>query len=155
MLKLTLRTAAFLTALALFPVTASAAGKTETLRFYSKTEALVLTRADGTVIDHGPYPEAAAGDTLDIYASDFAGNHKRHAKRATASEHVRCTFTSASPEPSCESHVAIGGSLLIFHGYPGTVVAGSGRYLGATGRVVSNKEVGEGSDIVAKIRLKG
>jgi hypothetical protein len=153
MLNLTLRTAALLAALALFPVTASAAGKTETLRFYSKTQALVLTHADGTVIDKAPVPEPAAGDTLDIYAVDYVGNHKRHAKRPTASEHVRCSFTSASPEPSCESHVAIGGSLLIFHGFPGTLVAGSGRYLGATGRVISNQEVSGGNDVVARIHL--
>src|SRR4051812_25983609 len=153
MLNLTLRTAAFFSALALVPVTASAAGRTETLRVYSKTQALVLTRADGTVIDKAPFPEAAAGDTLDIYAVDYAGNHKRHARRAMGSEHVRCSFTSASPEPSCESHVAIGGSLLIFHGFPGTLVAGTGRYLGATGHVTSNKEVAGGSDVVARVQL--
>jgi len=42
-----------------------------------------------------PYPEAVAGDTLDIYAVDYAGNHSKHAKRPTASEHVACRFTGA------------------------------------------------------------
>jgi anti-sigma regulatory factor (Ser/Thr protein kinase) len=42
-------------------------------------------------------PEATAGDTLDIYAVDYVGTHKRHAKRATGSEHVRCTLTAPRP----------------------------------------------------------
>lgn len=118
---------------------ASAAGKTETLRVFSKTDKLVLTHADGTVVETAPFPEAVAADRLDIYASDFAGNHAKHAKVATGSEHVVCTFTAASPEPDCISHVALGGSLLIFRGFPGTLIGGAGRYLGATGKVLSNK----------------
>ena len=77
----------------------------------------------------------------------------KHAKQATGSEHVQCLFTAASPEPDCVSHVALGGSLLVFQGSPAKVVGGAGRYLGATGRVLSNKTVGDSndSDVVAKI----
>ncbi len=56
-------------------------------------------------------------------------------------------------EPNCESQVAIGGSLLIFGGNPGTLIDGTGRYQGATGRVISSREVRGGSDIVARIHL--
>jgi hypothetical protein len=42
--------------------------------------------------------------------------------------------------------------MLIFAGDPGTVVGGTGRYLHATGRVISSKEVKGGDDVVAKIR---
>jgi hypothetical protein len=143
--------AAVATAAALFPASASA--KTETLRFFSETKALVLTHADGTVVDRPPYPDTVAGDTLDIYAVDYAGTHRRHTKRPTASEHVRCVF-GTSPEPDCESHVALGGSLMIFRGNPATLVAGTNRYAGASGRVLSSKEVPGGSDIVARIRLR-
>ena len=156
MLTHTLRTVAITAALALVPAaSASAAGKTETLRFFSKVDKLTLTHADGTVVTD-PSAQAVAGDRLDVFASDFAGNHKRHAKRSTASEHVVCMFTAASPEPDCTAHVAIGGSMLIFQGYPGTVVGGSGRYLGATGKVISTTPVGNSndSDVVAKITLR-
>jgi hypothetical protein len=156
MLNHTLRTAAVVAALALIPAaSASAAGKTETLRFFSKTDQLTLTHADGTVATDLSGPPVA-GDRLDIYASDFAGNHKQHAKKATGSEHVVCLFNAASPEPDCTSHVALGGSLLIFHGDPAVVIGGAGKYLGATGRVVSNKTVGDSndSDVVAKITLR-
>ena len=132
----------------LVPAPALATAKTETLRFYSKTESLVLTRADGTVIDKAPYPDVAAGDVLDVYASDFAGNHRRHAAQPSGSEHVRCTF-GTSPEPDCWSHVALGNSLLVFHGQD--LVAGSNRYRGATGRVLSSKEVEGGSDVVVRV----
>ena len=139
-------------AAACFPPSALAAGKTETLRFFSQTQSLVLTHADGTVVDHAPYPAPVAGDTLDVFAIDFAGDHRRHAKRFSGSEHVRCSFGAASPEPDCTSHVALGGSLMVFHG--STLIAGTGRFLGATGRSLSNKEVEGGSDEVARIRLR-
>jgi hypothetical protein len=113
---------------------------------------VTLTHADGTVVTD-PSTEPVAGDRLDIYASDFAGNHKQHAKKSTASEHTQCQFTAASPEPDCVSHVAIGGSLLVFTGDPAKLIGGAGRYLGATGRVISNKTIGgsNDSDVVAKI----
>src|SRR3954452_13627233 len=113
MLNHPLRTAAVAAVLTLVPA-ASASAKTETMRFFSKVDKLTLTHADGTVVDT-PAGPPVAGDRLDVYASDFAGNHRKHAQKATASEHVVCTFSSA-PEPDCTSHVAIGGSLLIFKG---------------------------------------
>jgi hypothetical protein len=147
---------ASLAAAALVPAVASAGGggKTQTLRFFDKTQSLILTRADGTVIDHAPYPEAAPGDTLDIFTVDFAGDHKRHAARYSGSAHVRCVFGTG--EPTCVSHVAIGNSQLIFEGNPGTIVGGTGRFLGATGRVISSKELpGDvGADVVVKVRLR-
>src|SRR5690349_8364615 len=97
----------------LFPATASA--KSMTLRYFDKPTDLVLTQADGTVIDHPPYPDVAPGDTLDIYSLDYAGNHKKHAKTASASSHTRCVF-SGPGEPACEANVAIGGALLFFKG---------------------------------------
>jgi hypothetical protein len=149
----TLRAALVAAALILVPA-ASASAKTETLRFFSKTEKVTLIKADGTEVQPGPGVVPAAGDRLEIFASDFVGNHRKHAKKATGSEHVVCTFSTA-PEPDCISHVAIGGSLLIFRGAPGTLIGGAGKYLGATGRVISSKEVpgSNDSDVVAKIKL--
>ena len=125
--------------------------KTETLRFFDKTTLITMTTADGKVIDKPPFPDAKPGDALDVYSLDFVGNHRHHAKRWTASAHVHCVFGTG--EPDCVGHTAVGGSLLVFHGFPGTLVAGTGRYAGASGRVLKNKEVQGGSDIVAKIRL--
>jgi hypothetical protein len=123
----------------------------QTLRLFDKPTSIQLTTAGGKVIDKPPYPDPKAGDVLDVYSLDFAGNHKRHSKRFVGSAHLRCEFGAGAPD--CVSHTAIGGSLLIFSGNPGTLTAGTGRYAGATGRVVKNKEVKGGSDIVARIRL--
>jgi hypothetical protein len=133
---------------------ASASAKTETLRFYSKMDKLTLIKADGTQVQPGPDTQPAPGDRLEIFASDFAGTHRKHAKQATGSEHVVCTFSQA-PDPDCISHVALGGSLLIFRGAPGTVIGGAGKYLGASGRVLSSKQIPgtEDSDVVAKVKL--
>jgi hypothetical protein len=149
--------AAALCAVALWPGAGQAAGKsrTETLRVFEKPVALSLTHSDGTVVRHAPYPEAKAGDVLDVYALDYVGNHRKHEKRASMSSHLRCTFGDAGP-PTCESHVAIGGALLVFKG--DKLVAGTGRYQHATGRVLSNKTIDEKSntsDIVVRINLGG
>jgi hypothetical protein len=155
MLTHSLRAAVVAAVLLVPAASASAAGKTQTLHYFSRIDKLTLTHADGTVVDN-PTVEPVAGDRLDVYSSDFAGSHAKHEKKASASDHVVCTFVAASPEPDCVSHVAIGGSMLIFQGDPGTVIGGTGRFLGATGRIVSSKTVGNtnDSDIVARVTLR-
>ncbi len=138
-------------ALALAPAPGHATGRTETLRFFSQTTSLTLTRADGTVV-RGP-AEPQPGDVLDVTSRLYRGDHRRHARRPAGSTHLRCTFTAA-PEPDCLSHTALRGSLLVFAGNPGTLVLGTGRYEGATGRVVASTEVPGGSDFVARIGLR-
>lgn len=140
-------------ALVLWPGAGLAASHTQTLRFFDKPVSIKLTHADATVVDHAPYPDPKPGDTLDVNSLDYRGNHLHHAKRSMASTHLRCVFGAG--EPTCESHVAIGGSLLIFTGDPGTLSNATGVYQGATGRVVSSKELANNaSDIVARIRLR-
>jgi hypothetical protein len=143
--------AALLCAAALWPAAGQAAGRTKTIKVFSKTTLITVTHPDGTVVDHPPYPEIAPGDVLDVYSLDFRGNHKKHSKRWIGSDHLQCVFGTG--EPDCVSHVALGGSLLIFGGNPGTLIGGTGRFQGATGRVLSNNEVVGGNDVVAKIKL--
>jgi hypothetical protein len=129
---------------------ATAGSRTETLRFFDKPVSITLTQPDGTVVRHAPYPEAQSGDVLDVYSLAYAGDHRRHAKRWSMSTHLRCSFGDGPPD--CETHIARGNSLLIFRG--DRLVAGSGRYVHATGRVVSNKTIGDSnnSDIVVRIK---
>ena len=138
---------------ALIPALGDAATRTQTLRFYDKPVSIRLTHADGTIA-RGPQPPVP-GDTLDVYSLDYRGNHAHHSRRFVASTHLRCTFGTGAP--ACESHVAIGGSMLIFTGNPGKVSGGTGIYRRATGRVISSKEVAgqdNASDVVARIRLR-
>jgi hypothetical protein len=112
------------------------------IRFYGKSVTITLTDASGHVTSRPPYPQAQAGDVLDVYSLDYAGNHVHHAARWSMSDHLRCTFGRGAP--ICESNVAVGGSLLVFNG--NKLVGATGRYQGATGRVLSNKEVPNSSD---------
>jgi hypothetical protein len=131
----------------------ASSGKTQILRFFDKPVAITLTDSNGKVTRRPPYPQPKPGDILDVYSLDYAGNHLHHASHWSMSGHLRCTFGTGQPD--CESHTATDGSLLIFHG--NNLEAGTGRYQGATGRVLSIKEVpgaANASDVLAKIQLR-
>lgn len=140
----------------------AAGGKVKTLRIFEKAVSIRLSKPDGTVLEKLPIAEPKPGDVLDLVFDDFVGNHRRHAKQRSATDHLHCTFVAAGP-PNCVSHVAFGSSMLVIEGNPGRVVLGTGKYRGATGRVVSAKEVRHAPpsslahndiDIVARVRLK-
>jgi hypothetical protein len=142
----------------------AAGGRAQTLRVFEKTVSIQLTKAGGRVLKKLPIAETEpqAGDVLDIVFNLFTGNHVKHSKKAVGTDHLRCTFVAAGP-PSCVSHAAFGSSMLVVEGNPGTVALGTGKYYGASGRVVSAKEV-KGAppsslahndiDVVARINLK-
>lgn len=135
-------------ALALCPASSAlAAGKTEKIRVFSKPVFFTYTAPDGSVT-HQPSGPPEAGSVLEIDFKDFLGDHTRHAKRSTISEHLRCEF-STPDEADCFSWVAIGGSLLRWHN--DTLLGGTGRYQGATGKVLKNQEVKGGSDVVVRV----
>jgi hypothetical protein len=126
-----------------------AAGQAETLRVFSKVQTFTLTAPDGTVT-HAPSGPAAPGTVMEIDSLDYRGTSKKHAKRPFGSDYLRCTFGNDPQNPDCFGYVAIDGSLLRFHGFD--IIGGTGRYLGATGKTVSSKEVDGGSDFVVKIK---
>jgi hypothetical protein len=107
------------------------------------------TAADGTVTQGAPASDPKPGDVFEVDSLNFRGDHRRHAKRATASDYLRCTF-QANGEPDCFSYAAIGGSLLRFHG--DKVIGGTGRFRGATG-TAKNTEVEGGLDSVVRLKL--
>ena len=147
-------TVAAIAAAAAIPVGLSGAqassSKTQILRIFDRPVATTLTEPNGKVTSRPPYPQPKPGDILDVYSLDYTGNHVHHAAHWSMSAHLRCTFGTGQPD--CESHIATGGSLLIFHG--NKLEAGTGLYRGASGRVLSNQEVPGGadaSDVVAQI----
>jgi hypothetical protein len=128
------------------------ASSTQILRIFDKPVTTTLTTTNGKVISHPPYPQPQAGDILDVYSVDYVGNHGHHAAHWSLSSHLRCTF--AQGPPKCGSNIATGSSLLVFDG--NKLVGGTGRYQGATGRVLSTKQVSQTantSDIVARIHV--
>ncbi len=137
-------------ALAVAPAAFAGKRKTDTIRAFSMPVSFVYTSVDGTVTPGPPDAPPQAGDVFEISSLDFVGNHKKHARKATMSDYLRCTFT-AELEPDCFGYTAIGGSLLRFHGME--IIGGTGRYQGATGKVLLNKEVEGGSDFVVRVKL--
>ena len=134
-----------------FPAASNAAGKTETIRVFSKMQTFTLTAPDGTVSHEMTPAPAAPGTVMEIDSLDYRGTFNKHEKRPSISDYLRCTFGTDPQNPDCYGYVAIDGSLLRFHGFD--IVGGTGRYLGAGGRIASNKEVKGGSEFVVKIRL--
>jgi hypothetical protein len=133
----------------------AATGHSQTLKMFDKPQSTVLTKADGSVVTHAPYPQPKKGDVLAVDSLDYRGTHAKHAKHWVGSTHLECTF-SGHGAPDCRSEFAIGGSLLMFTGDPGTVADGTGIYQGASGHVASDKEFAHNtSDIVVRITLRG
>ncbi|RKQ93242.1 hypothetical protein C8N24_3103 [Solirubrobacter pauli] len=149
---------------ALAPAGNAAAPKTETLRIFEKTRSIQLTKADGRVLTQLPIAESEPqpGDVLDIVFDLFEGNHARHDRTRLGSDHLRCEFLAGGP-PRCVSHATLGRSMLVIEGTPPRVTLGTGRFAGATGRVVSAKEVRQAPptelahndiDVVARVTLR-
>ncbi len=133
-------------ALAVAAASAEAAGKTETLKIFSKVQTFTYTAADGTVTKGVPSAPPKAGDSFEVESLDYLGNHKKHSKKPIGAEYVHCVFGSG-PEPDCNAFVALRNSLLRFHGFD--LVGATGRWKGA--KLISNKDVNGDSDVVVRL----
>ncbi len=111
--------------------TAAASAKTITLHYYSKQARSTFTDAAGHPI---PGRNPKAGDVFDQFNLDYAGNLKHHAKRWTASNHLRCVFNTPS-RVTCDGQFAIGGSMLLATGIHPNLSANPARFTvnGGTG----------------------
>jgi hypothetical protein len=112
----------------------------ETLRIFEKARSIQLTKADGRVLRRLPIAEPRPGDVVDVVFDLYRGDHVRHGRTRLGSDHLRCEFGAGGP-PECVSHATIGRSMLVVEGTPPRVAFGTGRFAGASGRVVSAKEV--------------
>jgi hypothetical protein len=84
----------------------AATAKPVTLHFFSKQVYSRISDATGKPLPSNSAP--AVGDRFSFASNDYVGNHKHHAKRPTASDHVVCTLTSTSAG-LCDGTIAIGG----------------------------------------------
>lgn len=125
-----------------------ASAATQTLHFYSVSESMTLENAQGQPL--GPNDAPVPGDIFDQTNRDYVGNNKHHAKNWTATDHLRCTFTSVNGNngtSSCNGEFASGNSLLLANDVTLTfrdnstatvqINGGTGKYKGARGGVVS------------------
>jgi hypothetical protein len=137
-------------------VGASAASAKVTLHFFAKQVYTRLSDAAGTPLPSNAPP--VIGDRYSFGYNYFAGNHKHHAKRPSASAHVACTLTSTS-SALCDGAIGLGGAMIIGDDFVLSFTAstitvkitgGTGRYRHAHGTVVS-KNVGSNSDVTIKL----
>ena len=152
--------AAVLLAVAVLVPAASA--KTVTLHYFSKQTSNTILTPQGQPL--APNSQPSIGDINDETGVDYVGNHKHHAKRATASDHLRCTITSFASDggaATCDGQIAIGGSMLLANTAPLTFSAtnaptvvsingGTGIYRHARGKIVVTS-VGNNSDYVIRV----
>lgn len=135
----------------------AAAAKTTTLHFFSKQVYSRISDASGHPLPPNSAP--AVGDRFSFASNDYAGNHKHHAKQATASDHIVCTLTGTS-SALCDGTIAIGGSMILgddfvlnFSSNAATTVkitGGTGVYRHAHGTVIA-KPVGNNTDVTIKV----
>jgi len=138
--------AALLCALAVTVGSAQAAGKTQTMKVFSKQLSFTYTKADGTVSQGVPAGQPQPGDSFEIDSLDYRGTHKKHSKKSIGADYLRCKF-DAQLEPQCEGYTALHESLLRFRGME--LIGAIGRYKDA--EILSNKEVPGGSDFVVRL----
>jgi hypothetical protein len=96
-------------------VAAPAGAKTTTLHYFSKSVSVKFTDAAGKPVQPSPSSPPAAGDVFEAIGRDYVGNHKHHAKKWTASDHLRCVFQNAN-SATCDAEIAVGGSMLLANG---------------------------------------
>lgn len=147
---------AALVALTLSPAAASA--KTVTLHYFSKQTSSTFVNPRGQPITGAP----TAGDINDNTGIAYVGDHKHHAKKATASDHLRCTILSFTPtgaKATCDGQFAIGGSMLLANGETVTlsdgptvlpINGGTGIYRHAHGKIIATP-VGNNTDFKVNV----
>ena len=138
-----------------------ASAKTITLHYFAKQVSVKLMSPAG---HHVNYKRPSAGDVGDLIGLAYVGDHNHHAKRWTASFHLRCVFRS-SKRSTCDGQIAIGGSMLFAYGiHPNvrgsfksvTISSGTGVFQRAHGTLsfadVANTH---SSDITIRVRASG
>jgi hypothetical protein len=149
--------------IALGLVAVPAEAKTKTLKFWSKEASSKFYNADGTPATGNP-GQPAAGSYFVITDDDYVGDHKKHAKRAVATDHLSCTFTGSGANASCSGEFALPGGLLYFDhaaidfAASGNIVlpiqGGTGKYRHLKGGTVTSITYDESNDSTSDIILK-
>ena len=101
-------------AVAAIPATAS---KRITLKYFSKVESASVTDANGNPLAGEP----TVGSHLEVTDRNYLGNHKKHERKYSSTDHLNCTFTGTNTA-LCDGQFAIGGSMLLVQ-HQGTAVS--------------------------------
>lgn len=131
-----------------------------TLHYFSRQTSSSVVTHQGQPITGAP----AVGDITDNTGIDYVGDHKHHAKKAAASDHLRCTitaFAAGGGAAMCDAQIAIGGSMLLGNRTPVTfsqsnapmvvsISGGTGVYRHAHGQITATN-FGNNTDFKIKV----
>jgi len=96
---------------------APASAKTTTLQFFQKSTSQKFLGANGKPTPpFGPSHHAKVGDSFIAADLDYAGSHKHHAARPSASDRLTCKFINANALAKCHGVITIGKSTLLADG---------------------------------------
>ena len=136
------------------------AAKHETLAFYQVAGPTRFYSAAGRPLHLNPPASVPkAGDYFDVTDTDYAGNDKQHARESTATDHLRCHFTS-TVAGRCDFQIAIGSSLIVFNQAPvhfrdsvfvEKVSEGTGQFKGVTGTLTDTNLPSGNSNLVLRL----
>ena len=117
----------------------------ENLQYFQKSTQVTLQSASGKTLKASAH--AGKGDVLKVTSEDYVGSHTKHAKKATATGTLSCTYKSATAA-ICTNKIDINGSSILSSKVPVTmggpvmsiaVTDGSGTYEGAHGLVTATQ----------------
>lgn len=138
----------------------AAAAKTTTYHFFSKDVYSRISDANGNPVSPNAMP--VAGDRFSFASDDYVGNHRHHARRATASDHVVCTIMP-NGKGLCDGQISIGGSMILGDDFvldfsaqgPSVTVlkitGGTGRYRHARGTIVAKSVSQNTTDLTIRV----
>ena len=136
---------------------AGSASARTTLHYYSKETSFAFLNAAGKEI-HAP---TAPGDRFTSTDVNYVGDHKKHAKKWTSTDHSICTIVNET-DAVCDIQIAIGGSMLLSSnvkvslGGDGAVNVpingGTGRYRNAKGTLKSTQVDDSASDMTLTLK---
>jgi hypothetical protein len=158
--------AGVLALLALTAVPASAASH-KTFHFFSKEISSKDFDANGTPITD-PNHTPVVGDFFISTDHDYLGNHKKHAKRVYATDHIICTITavnlsSHSLSGRCDAQLALPGGMVLIDRVPVDfneqkttipLTGGTGRYAKlkrGTVTTIDFSQKSDNSDLVVRV----
>jgi hypothetical protein len=85
-------------------------GSHTTLHFFSKHTGASYFPSDGTNIPNGT--ALVPGDIYTYTDADYVGNHRHHAKKATGTDFITCTYTTETTGV-CDGALSLGDSMIV------------------------------------------
>lgn len=140
---------------AIFTGVTATAASAKTIRLFSHETSSASFDPNGNPITN-PNSEPTVGSYFLSTDNDFKGNHKHHARKPVATDHIDCTILDpTSFTVRCDAQIAFAGGMVIADRQTVSftapkqvfkITAGTGRYRKAKGGTVTSISLGQNSN---------